>query len=112
MSTFKDQVAKDNRAVFLNLDEFGENHTLNKKECQCILQGDSVVQALSIGEGINKTYPVIYGADLTVNVLESDLDGGAPVYGQRFIVDDKEYLVDTVKEDMGMLTIGLVANDR
>lgn len=112
MSTFKEQVEKDNASVFLNLDEFGEIHELNGISCSCILQGDTIEQALSIGDGINRTYPTIYGADITVNVKKADLEDEIPVYGQLFRVDDDTYLVQSVKDDMGMLTIGLVANDR
>lgn len=112
MSTFKEQVEKDNANVFLNLGEFGEIHELNGISCHCILQGDAIQQTLSIGNGINKTYPTIYGADITVNVKKADLEDEIPVYGQLFRVDDDAYLVESVKEDMGMLTIGLVANDR
>ncbi len=107
----KDQIEKDNEAVFLDMDDFGEMHELNGDSCKCILQGDSVVQELSIGAGERNTYPIVYGADLTVNVQTKDLYE-VPVYGQTFKVDDTCYLVDSVKEDMGMLTIGLVANDR
>ena len=100
MSTFKEQVEKDNANVFLNLGEFGEIHELNGISCHCILQGDAIQQTLSIGNGI------------TVNVKKADLEDEIPVYGQLFRVDDDAYLVESVKEDMGMLTIGLVANDR
>lgn len=112
MISFKEQVEKDNGGTFLNLSEFGEEHRLNDTLCTCILQGDTIQQALSIGEGISKTYPTIYGADLTVNVKESDLEEETPVYGQLFTVDEEIYIVQSVKEDMGMLTIGLVANER
>lgn len=112
MSTFKEQIEKDNEEVFLNLEEFGDIHRLNGMECSCILQGDTIQQALSIGDGISKTYPTIYGADLTVNVKASDLEEETPVYGQLFKVDEEIYIVQSVKEDMGMLTIGLVANER
>lgn len=111
MISFKEQVEKDNGDTFLNLSEFGEEHELNGTLCPCILQGGTIQQALSIGEGISKTYPTIYGADLTVNVKASDIEE-VPVYGQLFTVDEEIYIVQSVKEDMGMLTIGLVANER
>ena len=38
MSGFKDMVAADNEKVFLNLDEFAEEHDLNGTTCKCILQ--------------------------------------------------------------------------
>lgn len=112
MISFKEQVKKDNGDTFLNLSEFGEEHELNGTLCPCILQGDTIQQALSIGEGISKAYPTIYGADLTVNVKAADLAEEVPVYGQLFSVDEETYLVQSVREDMGMLTIGLVVNER
>ena len=112
MISFKEQVEKDNGDTFLNLSEFGEEHELNGTLCTCILQGDTIQQVLSIGEGISKNYPTIYGADLTVNVKASDLEEETPVYGQLFTVDEEIYIVQSVKEDMGMLTIGLVENER
>lgn len=117
MIDFKEQVELDNQAVFLNLSEFADVHDLNGVECPCVLEGDTVQQTLSIGDGINKTYPTIYGADLTVYVRKCDLESdfsenAAPVYGQTFTVDDELYLVDSVKENMGIVTIRLVANDR
>ena len=34
---FKDMVAEDISGVFLNLEEFGDKHTIGKKETICIL---------------------------------------------------------------------------
>ena len=111
MTTFKEQLELDNADVFLNLNEFADVHDLNGKECECVLEGDTLQQSLSIGSGINKTYPTIYGADLTVYVQKKSLEE-TPAYGQTFTVDGDMYLVDSVKEDMGMTIIRLVANDR
>ena len=44
MSGFKDMVAADRDAVFLNLEEFAETHNLNGTNCNCILQDESVVE--------------------------------------------------------------------
>ena len=46
-----------------------------------------------------------------VNVKTEDLPE-VPVEGQSFYVDDKLYMVESSANDMGMLTIQLVANDR
>ncbi len=111
MSAFRDLIEADNEAVFLNLEEFGEYHELQETRCVCILQGDTVLKTLSTGGGASQTYPMVYGVDLTVNVKTADLPE-IPVYGQLFSVDDEHFLVQNVKDDMGMLTIELVANDR
>lgn len=111
MSTLKDQIEQDNSLIFLNLKEFAEVHKIQGKDCLCVIQNGEVVQTLSIGGGQSNEYPGIYGVDLTVFLQKNDLSE-IPSYGQLFTVDDDSYLVDNVKDDMGILTIGLVANDR
>lgn len=44
-----------------------------------------------------------------VHVKQADLINS--VYGQRFILDGEIYSVDACDDDMGLLTIALVAND-
>ena len=111
MSGFKEMVAADNSKVFLNLDEFAETHNLNGTECTCILQDVSVAEGLTIDEELGQTYAGLYGSRVLVNVKTKDLPE-IPVSGQVFRVDRKLYMVESSAEDMGMLTIQLVANDR
>lgn len=111
MSGFGDMVADDIDGVFLNQDEFAELHNLNGTECMAIVQDVSNGNGLSIGDGITQTYPIIYGNKKQVNCKKSDLPE-VPVNGQAFYLDEKLYLVDTCTDDMGMLTINLIANDR
>lgn len=111
MSAFKDQVTADNTAVFMNAAEFAELHNLNGTDCVAILQDISVAESLSTGAGTTQTYPGIYGSRMQVNCKKSDLPE-MPVTDQVFTVDGKLYLVESSANDMGMLTIQLVANDR
>ena len=46
-----------------------------------------------------------------MNCLKTDLPE-VPVFGMRFYLDEKMYEVESVSDDMGLLTIQLVANDR
>ena len=46
-----------------------------------------------------------------VNCMKKDVEE-VPVYGMVIDLDDHEYMVEQVNDDMGMLTILLVANDR
>ena len=48
---------------------------------------------------------------MQVNCKKSDLPE-VPVTDQVFTIDGKVYLVESCADDMGMLTIQLVANDR
>ena len=111
MKTFREQIAADNTAAFINSLEFAEEHNLNGTVCNAILQDISVAESLSTGTGSTQTYPGIYGSRLQVNCLAVDLLE-LPVYGQLFGIDDKQYLEKSCDDDMGVLTIQLVANDR
>lgn len=111
MTPFQKQIAADNAAVFLNEMEFAELHDLNGTECMAIVQDISVAQSLTIQQGKDDYYPCLYGSQLQVNCQKADLPE-VPVYGMRFYLDDKMYEVESVGDDMGILTIHLVANDR
>ena len=111
MIGFKEMVAADNSNVFLNMNEFAEEHDLNGTKCICILQDVSVAEELTIDEELGQTYAGLYGSRVLVNVKTEDLPE-IPVSGQVFRVDKKLYMVESCAEDMGMLTIQLVANDR
>lgn len=111
MKTFREQIAADNSAAFINSLEFADKHNLNGAECSAILQDISVAEGLSTGTAANQTYAGIYGSRLQVNCLAVDLPE-VPVFGQLFVLDDKQYLVESCANDMGILTIQLVANDR
>ena len=108
---FKDLVASDNSNVFLNMAEFAETHDLNGTECTCILQDESVVEEVLTADRFSQSYGGLYGSRILVNVKTEDLPE-VPVEGQTFYVDDKLYMVESSANDMGMLTIQLVANDR
>ena len=41
--TFKEQIAKDNVQVFMNIDEFGELHTVNGVEMPVIIDNNELV---------------------------------------------------------------------
>jgi len=111
MSGFKDMVAADRDSVFLNMEEFAEEHDLNGKKCNCILQDESVVEEVLTADRFSQTYGGLYGSRVLVNVKTEDLPE-IPVEGQTFYVDKKLYMVESSANDMGMLTIQLVANDR
>ena len=111
MTPFEAQIALDNEVTFLNNMEFAELHDLNGTECKAIVQDISVAQSLSVQTGKDDYYPGVYGSQLQVNCLKADLPE-VPVFGMRFYLDEKMYEVESVSDDMGILPIQLVANDR
>ena len=111
MNPFQEQIAADNAAIFMNESEFAEKHNLNATVCPAILQDISVAEELSTGNGVTQTYPGLYGSRLQVYCKKNDLPE-VPRYGQTFRVDGKLYLVESCDDNVGILTIQLIANDR
>ena len=108
---FKDTVKID-RDVFLCGSEFAEEHDLDGKKAMAIVQQVSADNIYTMGSNIQtRKYFELYGSHAEVNCKEEDL-AEIPVYGQLFRLDGKPYLVMEVKDDNGIVTMVLVANDR
>ncbi len=108
MKTFKEQIAADNAAIFINDMEFADMHDLNGTECKAIVQDISVAEA---AEDFGQAYTGIYGSRVQVNCLK-ELLPEAPVPLQVFVLDGKMYQVESCADDMGILTIQLAVYDR
>ena len=83
----------------------------NFKEGHQIINNFHKYVRKTMQQGKDDYFPGIYGSQLQVNCLKADLPE-VPVYGMRFYLDDKMYEVESVGDDMGILTIQLTANDR
>ncbi len=103
---FKDQLSADIDAVFLNIDEFADEHIINGQTMLCVIDGD-----LSRRRSNRQSddYDGIYTRQLTVSVRESDL-GYRPERDQKMTVDGEWYLVVDCAADAGLLEITLGAN--
>jgi hypothetical protein len=108
MSAFKDMVAADMDAVFLNLDEFADEHDLNGTVCACIVESPSKRERFQQGKDY-EGYEVVHGATVTVHAKKSDV-GEVPAEGERFDLDGEIHYVAFCVEHMGMLSIELRAN--
>lgn len=108
MSRFRDAVRKDIKATFLNLDEFGEWHTLNGVKVQCIIDKN-------LTQDLDDRYstPQILGVFANILTIYVDLlDIPAPVEGEILRVDGSLHLVKSVSEEGGMLVIVAEANEQ
>lgn len=97
--SFKLDVALDRSSTFLNLEEFGEEHTVDGYTVPCVL--DTVTRAgrdLSIG---------LPGETYTLFVRVEDVPGRTPP-GAVMVVDGISYVVEAWAEDMGMAEVTLV----
>ena len=94
--SFKAMVEADRRRTFLNLDEFGEKHTVEGRAIAAVLDDNALKerqggQELSVAES---------------SLLLYDLPARRPA-GEGLNVDGREYIVNDWSEDMGIATVAL-----
>ena len=100
-------IQHDINSVFMNENDFAEYHDLNGVRALAIVEALTIKDKLAIKSASFEGY---YQKKVIVHVKQADLNE-IPVYGQRFILDGDIYTVDSCDDEMGMLTIDLVAND-
>ena len=104
--TFKEIIASDVHAVFLNTTEFSEAHTINGVEMAC--QEDSNEQ-IEREKRMNQNMDGIYTNQKLIYVAAVDY-GPLPKQGSLVTYDGKKYrVVDAISED-GVYSITLEAN--
>lgn len=108
--SFKEQVAADVKGVFINSEEFADEHKLNGTTCQAVVQSPTSKERFISGMTYNR-YEGISGELIIVHCDKSDLPE-VPVEGQVFTLDDVPCLVSSCIDDMGVLTIELHAHER
>lgn len=123
MSAFKDMVASDNLAVFLNDDEFADRRTVRYDGAvyadipivlSGIKQSDRPVMVSSGDHGQG-----LYLATAVLHCALSDLGGNQPEKGMRIQINEedggggfyREYYVAASDCEMGMLRVELEAID-
>ena len=103
MSGFKEQVDRDIKGVFLDLDFFGETYTIEGKPVDIVVDTDELKarqggQDLAVAESGTLFY-----------AKTADLPRRRAA-GENLNVNGRECLIDDWKEDMGMSTIVLREN--
>lgn len=98
---FKTMVASDLQEVFLNLDEFGEEHEIDGNIVVCVIDSDG------LREKQGGTSKALSEADKMIYARIEDLPFQKG-YGDTLMVDGVPYIVNTWDEDMGIATISLM----
>lgn len=104
--SFREQVASDNEFVFMNGDEFAEEHDLNGTTCKAVVQGERTKERPF---RVGASYDDVYAADVVVHVKKDYLPE-VPVRDEIFSLDGESFIVEKCTDDMGILTIELMAN--
>ena len=103
MSGFKQMVDQDIKAVFVDLDFFGETHRVEGRDIVIVIDNDTLKekqggQDLAVAESGTLFY-----------AKAEDLPKRRPA-GQSLNVDGRECIIDDWTEDMGLATIALREN--
>ena len=95
--SFKAMVEADRRRTFLNLDEFGEKHTV---------EGRAIAAVLALKERQGGQELSVAESSLLLYAAVEDLPARRPA-GEGLNVDGREYIVNDWSEDMGIATVAL-----
>jgi hypothetical protein len=108
MPKLKDYLQSD-LDVFMNVDEFATNHSINGTEMDVIVDNDLIEQWGKNRQTGFKDPTGIYNADMMFIVKAADF-GDKPLPGENIRFDGDLYQVADAKEETGSYLIGLVAN--
>lgn len=108
--TFKEQIASDNRTVFMNFDEFAETHRINGEEMLCLIDNNELIDRERRYKYKHSMYADgIYMKQLLIFVKAEDF-GPLPAIGRAIRFDSKLYTIsDSINED-GIYSLCLEAN--
>lgn len=108
--TFKEQIALDNKNIFLNFEEFGENHLINGNEMLCIVDNNELIDREKKYRNRNGVYADgIYYKELLIYVRAEDF-GLLPAIGRILYFDKKSYLISDAIDEDGIYSLSLEAN--
>lgn len=103
MSAFKDMVAHDLDATFLNTDEFADLHTVEGKEIPVVMDDDRLT-TLKKGQILG-----LVEADMLLMGKVSDFPADMEP-GRLLNVDGRELIVTKASRDMGLIEAALSQN--
>ena len=104
MSGFRDAVQDDLHGVFLNLDEFAEEHEIGHEVVPCIL--DKIITQANGDD----SYHGVFVNQLTIYVEVGVIE--TPVEGELLNVDGALHLVKSVSNEGGVLVIVTEGNEQ
>ncbi|WP_295157143.1 hypothetical protein [Selenomonas sp. AE3005] len=108
MSAFKDMLAEDLTNVFINADEFADEHEINGETILCVVQ--SPTEQEKFLQGLDyRGFEGIHGQTTIVHV-KKELIGEVPAEGEVMTLDGEPMVVDSCVDDMGLLSITLHFN--
>lgn len=108
--TFKEQIAQDNTNIFLNLDEFADMHSVNKKRMRVLFDSNEMIDREKRYQYKRSLYADgVYLKELLIYVRKEDF-GELPPVGRTLLLDGKTYIISDAIDEDGIYSITLEAN--
>lgn len=104
MSAFKDQLRKDAKAVFINLQEFADKHCLNGDTVACVIDKD-------LTQGAKDSFVGVFVNAVTIYVATEDM-AVRPVEGEMLEFDGVYHIVRSVNAEGDILSIVAEVNEQ
>ncbi len=107
--TFKEQIAHDNGAIFMNLEEFSDIHTVNGREMAVQIDSNEMIDREKRYQYRSGSYADgVYVRELLIYVRSEDF-GKLPAVGRILILDGKAYTISDAVDEDGIYSISLEA---
>lgn len=107
---FKEQIAHDNRKVFMNLDEFSEYHMVNGRNMAVLTDGNEQIEQEKRYRNEGDRYGGgVYRKQLLIYVHAEDF-GPLPAVGRALTLDKRTYVITDAINEEGIYSITLEAN--
>lgn len=107
MNSFKEVIAQDISAIFLNEKEFADTYNIDGKDILAVIDTDLIHERnkrsyAEFAEGINQGQIILFVSRKDFPVL--------PVKDQSMKINGNNYIVDEVSDNVGVLEITLTVN--
>lgn len=107
MNSFKEVIAQDISAVFLNGNEFADTYKIDGRDMLAVLDTDLIKERnqrsyAEYAEGVNQ-------AQVTLFVERKYFDT-TPIKDQLMVIDGRRYIVGEAADNAGVLEITLTVN--
>ena len=108
--TFKEQMQLDIGAVFMNLEEFSDIHTVNGKEMAVQIDSNEMIEREKRHQNRQGVYTDgVYIKELLIYVKAEDF-GKLPAVGRVLTLDGKAYTISDAIDEDGIYSLSLEAN--
>lgn len=106
MKTFKDYAQDFDLDTFINLDEFADDHLINGTLLKCVIDNDIFDERSTLSGDRSGG---VFKDMISIFIKKEDIE--KPLIDEMITVDDEDYRVVEVKENMRMYEIELTRYD-